>query len=428
MRFAASLPVVIVYVYAAALAQDSPKPAPQPKSMTVPMTLSHNRVIIDVGLPLADGTTQRVHAWVDNGNPDLYMSQRLFERTGGTLSCDGQLCSGAPPIEMTIGGMTITLAGRIPGAGIKEAKVPAGGAAIAPGLDAEMSIPSTVLSRYDVLIDFPDRKFTIAQPSSLKFNGVQAKVIVNPANGLVQIPSQIENKKYNLGLDLGASISFLSDDLFDKLATSHTDWPHMTGAVGPANTSGSDDEPKWKLMRIDRVQYGPLYLTDVAVVDFPKDRMNFFARRAGIPTAGLLGANALMNYRIGLDYAHSTVYFDIGRTFNFPDFDVIGLILRPEVDGHFTILGIADYHGKPSVPPGQEGVQAGDHLVAVDGIAVLGCSLGQVWSMLGGTPDTQRTLIIERGGKQFTVVAKVQHFLAQAPDENESGKKHSRRN
>ena len=123
----------------------------------------------------------------------------------------------------------------------------------------------------------------------------------------------------------------------------------MTGAVGSANMWGLDDEPKWKLMRVDRLQYGPLFLTNVAVVDFPQERMELFEKRAGIPTAGLLGSNALLNYRVGLDYAHSTVYFDIGRLFSFPDFDVIGLILRPEDDGRFTILGVADFEGKPSV-------------------------------------------------------------------------------
>ncbi len=149
---------------------------------------------------------------------------------------------------------------------------PTGKASIAPGMNAEINIPSTVLRNYDVLINFPDHEFTIAQPGSLKFKGVKAKVIVNAANGLIQVPSQIENKKYNLGLDLGRPISFLSEELFDKLSAAHPDWPHMTGAIGPANISGSDDEPKRKLMRVDRVQYGPLFLTNVAVAEFPKDR------------------------------------------------------------------------------------------------------------------------------------------------------------
>jgi len=67
------------------------------------------------------------------------------------------------------------------------------------------------------------------------------------------------------------------------------------------------------------------------------------------------------------------VYFEIGSTFKFPDFDVIGLVLRPEDDGRFTILGVADFEGKPSVPE----VQAGDRLVAVDSIPVAGNTMGQ---------------------------------------------------
>jgi hypothetical protein len=407
---------------AAAFAQNAHTLATQPdaKSVTVPIALDHDRVVIDVDLPTPDGSTKRVRGWVDNGNPDLYLSRRAATLMGLAVTCDDKACSAPPPREITIGGMKLSLA-----AG-KEAKIPlkpvAAAAVMAPGMSAEINIPSTVLRNYDVLINFPGHELTIAERGSLKFKGVKAKVIVNAGNGLVQVPSEIENKKCNLALDLGASISFLAEELFDKLAAAHPDWRHMTGAVGSANMWGMPDEPKWKLMRLDRVQYGPLFLTDVAVVDLPKDWMAFFEKRAGIPTAGLLGANALRNYRIGLDYAHSTVYFDIGRTFNFPEFDVIGLILRPEDDGRFTILGIADYDGKPSVPQGQDGVQAGDHLVAVDSIPVPGSTMGQVWSMLGGEPGKERKLTIERGGKQFTVIAKVQHFLGDAPANETSGK------
>jgi len=268
----------------------------------------------------------------------------------------------------------------------------------------------------------------MGKPGTLHFRGPAGKVQINPANGLIQVLSQIENKKYNLALDVGSSISFLSSDLFDKFAAGHPDWPHMTGAVGSANMWGLGEEPKWKLMRLERLQYGPLFLTNVAVVDFPKDIMDFFEKRAGVPTAGLLGAQALVNYRVGLDYAHSTVYFEIGRTFNFPDFDVIGLILRPEDDGRFTVLGIADFDGKPSVPQGTDGVQAGDHLVAVNDIPVTGSTMGQVWAMLGGTPGQERKLTLERAGKQFAVVGKVQHFLGESPDESEGKKKSSRKN
>lgn len=378
------------------------------------MTIDHNRVVIDMDLTLPDGATKRVRGWVDNGNPDLYLSRRVATLMGLNVSCGEHECSAPPPPAITVGGVKISLAA------VKEAKIPLkpvnSASVMAPGMSAEINLPSAVLRNYDVFFDFPDRQFTIAPSGTLKFNGVKAKVMVNSENGLIQIPSRIENKKYNLALDLGSSISLLGPELFDNLAAAHPAWPHMTGAVGPANMWGLDTEPKWKLMRVDRIEYGPLFLTDVAAAAFPKDWMDFFEKRAGIATAGLLSASALMNYRMGLDYAHSTVYFDIGRLFNFPDFDVIGLILRPEDDGHFTILGVADFNGKPSIG----GIQAGDTLVAVDSIPVAGSTMGQVWSMLGGEPGKERRLTVERSGKQFTVAATVQHFLGETNENDKS--------
>jgi hypothetical protein len=417
VRFAGA-PIFLFLLTGTVLAQDKARPPSEPTSVTVPAVIDHNRVVIDAALPLPNGSAERVHAWVDNGNPDLYLSRRLATLLGLAVSCNEQECSSPPPKEIVVGGLTIPLAG------VKEAKIPLkpvnAASVLAAGMNAEINLPSSILRHYDVLIDFPGHKFSIGAPGTIHFRGPSGKVQINAANGLIQVPSQIENKKYNLALDIGSCMSFLSEELFNKISAAHPDWPHMTGAVGSANMWGLDEEPKWKLMRVDRVQYGPLFLANVAVVDFPKDRMEFFAKRAGVPTAGLLGSNALLNYRIGLDYAHSTVYFEFGRMFNFPDFDVVGLILRPEDDGRYAILGVADLDGKPSVP---DSVQTGDHLVAVDGIPVGGSTMGQVWAMVGGTPGQERKLTIERGGRQFTAAAQVQHFLAELPDEREKKKK-----
>jgi hypothetical protein len=402
-------------------AQEKHTPLADAKVVTVPTIIDHNRVIIDVSLPLPDGSVQRVHAWVDNGNPDLELSRRLATVLGLNVTCDEKGCLSLPPRALMIGGLTIPLNE------VKEVKIPlrpvSAAGVLDAGMDTEINIPSTVLRHYDVLIDSPGHKFTIGKPGLIDFQGSSSKVQINAENGLIQVPAKIENKKYNLALDLGSCISFLSDELFDQLSTAHADWPHMTGAVGSANMWGFSEEPKWKLMRIDRVQFGPLFLTNVAVVGFPKDRMDFFEKRAGIATAGLLGSEALLNYRVGLDYAHSTVYFDIGRMFIFPDFDVVGVILRPEEDGRYTIVGVADVDGKPSVSTEPNGVQPGDSLIAVNDTAVRGATMGQVWSLLGGTPGQERTLTIERAGRQFTVVAQVQHFLGEVEDDNEKKEK-----
>jgi hypothetical protein len=407
----------VVFLFAALVAIASAQtatPAPEAKSATVPITLDHDRIIIDVYIPLPDGTTKRVRGLVDTDDPDFEMSMRVATLTGGGMSCDGQICVGPAPREISIAAF------KIPLTSIKEARIPLmpdnANSVMVPGTSAEIKIPSTILRNYDVLINYPDREFSIGLPGTIKFKGVKSKMTVNANTGVIQIPSKIENKNYDLALELGSSISFLSDDLFNKLSASHSQWPHMTGAVGPANLGApGDDEANWKLMRVDRLQYGPIYLTDVAVARLPKALDSATEKAEGTPIAGLLGSSALLNYRVGLDYAHSAVYFDIGRTFKFPDFDVVGLVLRPENDTRFTIVGVADIDGKPSVPD----VQPGDHLVAVDDVPIPDSTLGQVWSMLEGSPGQERKLTIERSGKQFTVVAKVQHFLA-APEENQS--------
>ena len=373
------VPVFVFAVFACgAFAQNSAKSGAEPKSVTVPVTLDHNRIVIDVFVPLSDGSTKRVRGWVDTGDADLWVSPRVGQWMGLTTICNGGTCTAAPPadkpLQIVIGGMNVSLAPatriKVPGL-----RPPDSDDVMVPGIGAEIKIPSTVLRNYDVLINYPDREFGIGVPGSIPFKGVKSKMLVSAGTGFIQIPSKIANKSYNIGLDTGSSISFLSQELFEKLATAHPDWPHMTGAVGPANLGESfDDESKWRLLRIDRLQFGPLYLTDLAVAEFPRVPGEFFEKEAGSGAPGLIGANALMNYRVGLDYAHSTAYFDLGSTFKFPEFDVVGLVLRPGPDARFTIVGVADFEGKPSVPE----VVPGELLIAVDGIPVPDSTMGQV--------------------------------------------------
>ena len=177
--------------------------------------------MIDVDLPLPDGSTERVRGWVDNGNPDLYMSQRVAGLLGLDVSCDGQICSGKPKspgvsLEIVIGGMKISLPA------MREIKVPLA-PAIAPSMSAEINIPSSVLRNYDVLINFPGREFTIGLPGSLRFNGVKSKMLVNASNGLIQISSKMENKNYDSGSTAPPSA------FFQKNCSTSSPTPTLTG-------------------------------------------------------------------------------------------------------------------------------------------------------------------------------------------------------
>ncbi len=115
MRFSFSTALIeLTLVATLAVAQNGPQAPGAPKSVTVPVTLDHGRVIVDVNLPLADGSTKRVRGWVDTGDSKLWMSDRVAGWMGLSVSCDGQICSGkATPrvvsLEVLIGGMKIFL-------------------------------------------------------------------------------------------------------------------------------------------------------------------------------------------------------------------------------------------------------------------------------------------------------------------------------
>jgi hypothetical protein len=380
---------------------------PAPKSVTVPITLDHNRTIIDVYLPLPDDTTKRVRGWVDNGNPELVLSEDLAQKLGLQLKGEGKFKAGdqrpvEPPRSLQIGRMTISFEG------IKEAKAIVGHDIIAPGCSAAINIPSTILRNYDVVFDYPNRQFTIGPPGSISFQGTAAKAQINPQNGLIQIAGKIDGQNYAISFDAGSSTSLLSGGLIEKWQKAHPAWPHMTGAIGSANMWGAEEEAHWPLLRLPSIDYGGVILKNVVVASFPEKFMKWYQERAGAQTIGLIGANALADYRVGIDYARSTLYVQRTLSKSAPDMDVVGLTLRPEPDEKYTVVGIVDYNDKPAVPD----VKAGDILVGVDGAPATGATMGQIWSLLGGTPGITRTLTLERDGKRFSVDATVRRFLA----------------
>src|SRR5438445_234543 len=305
------------------------------KAVTVPITLDHNRTIIDVYLTLPDGKTKRVRAWVDNGSAELWMTDDLAKQLG------------------------------------------------------------------------------------LSFKGVSSKLLLDSKNGLIQVPSKIEGQEFNLALDVGASITLLSGEQIAQWHKAEPSWPYMIGGVAAGNMWGSEEEARWPMLRIPSIQFGAATLSDVAAASFPDEELKWFQNRAGVATMGLVGANALLDDRVGIDYAHSTVYMERTNRNSAPDMNVVGLMLRPEADRRYTIIGVADNVGKPPVPE----VKVGDVLVGVDGAPATGATMGQVWSLLGGTPGQVRTLTLEREGKRFTVDAPVRRFLAGEPTPVKSPRK-----
>ena len=84
----------------------------------------------------------------------------------------------------------------------------------------------------------------------------------------------------------------------------------MTGAVGAANGFGTPDETQRFVLRLPSLLYGMSSLNQVSIASFTPNLREKFKQRAGTETVGLLGGDAFRNYRVGIDYAHSTVHLD----------------------------------------------------------------------------------------------------------------------
>ena len=361
------------------------------------MTLDHNRIVIDVYVPLKDGTTKRVRGLVDTGRTGILMSLHLAQLIDKSVTCATDWCTIAPPDSIKIGGLQVSLTGS------GTAKMPSRPAAFndvfIPGMSPELILPSTVLRNYDLLIDYANRQFTIGPPGSVKFTGLPAPIKVGN-DGKIVVSAKIDGRNDDFGLDTGSSASFVKSALSEQWHKNHPNWPCITGSLAAANMAGSSEEIHGEMLILPSFELGPIALHDVLVA----------SGDSGAPStlSGVLGGDTFKGTSLGIDYPHSTIYLEQISSAPPAGLNVIGLTLRPEVDGRYTVVAIVPYEGQPAVAD----VKVGDFLIGVDGAPVTGATMGQVWSLLGGEPGQVRKLIIEREGKRLTVEAVVRRFLS----------------
>jgi len=276
-----------------------------------------------------------------------------------------------------------------------------------------------VLRRYHVVFDYPALELTVAEPGTIEPRGVAAPAAVEPRTGIVQIDAVIAGDSFSFALDNGASYSFTSLRVLERLSGRHPDWPTMTGAVGTANIWGWwPSEEAWSVMRIPEIRWGGAVLSQVGLVGLGEifgpgfDLGAWYSQKTARPVNGFLGPNAFKGFRVEIDYPNGTVYFAKGRTPIGNDMDIVGLTLRPEADGGYSVLGVARKDGRPTVP----GVEPGDRLVQVGSLNTTGATMGTVVDALRGEPGDVRLLVLERAGRRWTVEARAGRLLEQAPE------------
>lgn len=405
--------VAFLAAIACAFPLSSHAQAKAPMSVTVPFALDHNRMLVDAEVLATDGTWKPARLWVDTGNPAAMLDEAFARRLGLDPAAqgggsEGRMRSvGVPPLAgVRIGGVAVDFSG-------VETSVLIG-APYLGAMHADANLPSTVLRRYQVVFDYPALRLTLAAPGTHPPKGTKAPAAVNVATGIVQIDARVGGEALSFALDNGASYSFTSPEVVDRLAKAHPGWPRGAGAVGCANIWGVwPQEASWPLLRVPELLWGGVRLAGVGLVGLPSffpDGASvgaWYSRKTARPVDGFLGPNAFKAFRVEIDYAGSAVYFDKGAEPDAHDLDLVGLTIGPEAGGRWNVLGVAQRDGRPVV----EGVETGDLLLGVGTLQTTGATMGSVVDALRGTPGELRVLALERAGKRITVEARVRRLL-----------------
>lgn len=377
-------------------------------SVTLPIKLDHNRMLVKAQIQKPDSSWRDILLWVDTGNPEFFISESLALDLGIDLSG----VSGNPEIRsveisasprVRLGSMLLNFEGT-------KTKIVMNPKWLFTTMHIDANLPSTVMMKYQVVFDYPGRKLILAKPGSINHRGIHSSAIINPVTGIVQLMAEIYGDSLSFALDNGASYSFTSDTVLEKILDRKPGCSKTIGALGCANIWGWwPGEARWNIIRVPEMNWGSALLSHVGLVGLPDTfpLAVWYSQKSARPVDGLLGPNAFKSYRVEIDYRNSAVYFEKGSDEDIHDMDIVGLTLRPETDGNYSIIGIAENDGKPSV----EGVKRGDILLRIDDLPVKNSTMGTVADALRGNPGDFHRLVLERDGKQLEVLGRVTRFL-----------------
>ncbi|MFH1214125.1 MAG: PDZ domain-containing protein [Candidatus Neomarinimicrobiota bacterium] len=372
-------------------------------STTVAFIIDHNRMIVEVEFARPDGTIRKARAWVDTGSQFLTLSEPLARDLGFDVS---GLKEGKQSVELNASAPPMRL-GKLPLRVDDGVRLNArSGALVWPGIPAEATIPASSLRHYDVVFDYPARLLTIARSGVLKPRGAGIKCLVNSETGLFMIAAVVDGDTVQFGVDNGSAGTWISNTLTTRWSERHPDWPRKTGAVGSTNFFGLPFETGGILMQLPEIRIAELTVRNSAVLGLDQSLFDWYSQKSAGKVLGFIGANVLKNFRLEIDFPNRMTYWEKGPVTEPNDLDIIGLTLRPEADGNFTVAGVVKTGGQPTV----EGIQPGDKLIRIGEMDIKNATMDAVVNALRGEPGATRNIIVERDGKRLTVKAKVQRL------------------
>ena len=132
------------------------------------------------------------------------------------------------------------------------------------------------------------------------------------------------------------------------------------------------------------------------VIELATDRRGAFAARG---YAANVGNDVLSRFTVTFDYLHRIMYLEkTAASAAPPAYNRAGIYAQNDDRRYFEVVGVL-----PSGPGATAGLQAGDHITAIDGKPAEAVTANQFWGLLREPAGTTHTLAVDRNGSTSTI-------------------------
>jgi predicted aspartyl protease len=255
-------------------------------------------------------------------------------------------------------------------------------------IEADGILGFDFLSRFVTKVDFAHELLSFYDPKSFKYFGDGSKLDVHIKEGVFVAKATLDGVHSGTWLcDLGASSTSLEGAYASSSGIMKRKGVESLGR-------GAGESYLSRGVKCDSISFAGFSLKNPRIY-FPIERIDTVSKADEI---GNLGNTLFRNFVLYVDYANEQMIVEQGDQFgvDFPE-DHSGLQLMRSDDGGYEV-----WYASKGTAAAKAGVMTGDHLVAINNIAVKNFDgLTAIRTLMSGKVGTKYNLVVRRGDKEL---------------------------
>ena len=365
-----------------------------PDSTEERMEVKGGAPIVTLHLKRVDGTTRSARFVFDSGGGAIIVDEGLandlgLQPTGEQIVDGGMRFLRTTPPTAQFGSTTVVLSS-------SKAFIHIGKSSFDVRERVEGLLPGKALEPYQVVLDYPRQRFTIAPSGCVRHRGEQVPSPFRPESGHPGIDVVIDGARYGFLLDTGSLATLARQNLLEHLSALHPSWPHSAGASGPADMPGADGREF--LLRVPEMIWGTFHIRNVLFVSRPDATYSPESFETPGPIVGPLGGNVLRRFRIEIDYPHGETYLEQSAESAGNDMNSAGLVLDVDAAHHLVVRAIS----MTAAALTMKNVRPADEILEIDGKRESPWTITDASDALAGSIGDKKRLVIKRGGQTLS--------------------------